>query len=67
MQEGARKNVERVFKVIQTCWGISWSCNDTLCQLMKNCVVLNTMIVKNEGEGVTHMHDFEKPEFRSAS
>ncbi|ETL28352.1 hypothetical protein L916_18272 [Phytophthora nicotianae] len=56
-QEGARKDVERGFGVLQSRWAIVkgparfWSHKD-LCMIMKACIILHNMIVElktNEG------------------
>jgi hypothetical protein len=54
-QEGARKDVERAFSVLQACFNIvcgparSWS-TSIIGQIMKACVILHNMIVEDEGE-----------------
>ena len=54
-QEGARKDVERAFGVLQARFNIvrrptrSWSIR-IIRQIMKACVILHNMIVEDEGE-----------------
>jgi len=56
-QEGARKDVERAFRVLQARFNIvrrparSWSMK-VLRNIMKACVILHNMIVEDEGEMV---------------
>lgn len=55
MQKYARRDVERVFEVLQACLGIAhgaammWK-SKTLWQLITCCVILHNMIVENEHE-----------------
>ena len=59
MQEETRKDVERAFGVLQARWGIlrgaamMWE-PETLWQLMKCCVILHNMIVKDKRKGASH-------------
>ena len=64
MQEAARKDVERAFRVLQARWGIVRSAammweSETLWQLMTCCVILHNMIVEDDGDGVSQTNDFE--------
>ncbi|ETN17200.1 hypothetical protein PPTG_21630 [Phytophthora nicotianae INRA-310] len=66
-QEGARKDVERGFGVLQSRWAIVkgparfWSHKD-LCMIMKACIILHNMIVEDErGEGLPYVYDNAAP------
>ena len=62
MHEAARKDVERAFGVLQSCWAIVrrptrlWhraKLKDILC----TCVILHNMIVENEGDTIRNWDD----------
>jgi hypothetical protein len=55
-QEGARKDIERVFDVLQTRWGVlrgptyGWD-RANLSAIMQACIIMHNMIVEDEGPG----------------
>jgi hypothetical protein len=67
MQEGARKDVECGFGVLQSRWAIVkgparfWS-HKNLCMIMKECIILHNMIVEDErGENLPCVYDNPAP------
>ncbi|XP_042472546.1 uncharacterized protein LOC122055244 [Zingiber officinale] len=63
-QEVARKDVERVFGVLQSRWamirgpGRFWY-KDNLQDIMYTCIILHNMIIENEGDAVVNWSDDE--------
>ncbi|XP_042467625.1 uncharacterized protein LOC122050818 [Zingiber officinale] len=63
-QEVARKDVERVFGVLQSRWamirgpGRFWY-KDNLKDIMYTCIILHNMIIENEGDAVVNWSDDE--------
>ena len=63
MQEAARKHVGRAFEVPQARWGIicgsamMWE-SETFWQLMTCCVILHTMLGKDEGDEAARNNNF---------
>jgi hypothetical protein len=63
--EGARKNVEREFGVLHARFAVVrglaklWD-GETLWEVMTSCVIMHTMIVDDEGEGVPQGLEFQE-------
>src|ERR1044072_6673009 len=64
-QEGARKDVDRAFGVLQSRFAIVrgpsrfWHV-DTMKSIMDACIILHNMIVEDERDGYLHTHDYEQ-------
>ncbi|XP_042386814.1 uncharacterized protein LOC121978550 [Zingiber officinale] len=64
-QETARKDVERVFGVLQARWTIVrgpvryWS-RDILRDIMYTCIILHNMIIEDEGDAVSNWMGYEE-------
>ena len=65
IQEGARKDVERAFGVLQSRFAIirgpsrNWHV-DTMSNIMHACIIMHNMIVEDERNGYSGNHDYEQ-------
>jgi hypothetical protein len=64
-QEGARKDIERAFGVLQARWAVvrgpayGWD-RQTIGEIMTACIIMNNMIVEDEGENAENTN-FDDP------
>jgi len=60
-QEGARKDIERAFGVLQARWAVvrgpayGWSA-DNIHSIMMTCIILHNMIIEDEGRGANNIN-----------